>query len=217
MANVGDIYKVGSSTRILVYDMIDSYFFINPEGYQATDKFSSLEEVQLYCDNNHPKNKASEYKDRVYKLVGNIKTMLPDINSAIKQDSINDCFADIAKNLSETGKDKVLHMLASRSLFLIGGDISDDISNDPFQLLMAAFIDALKIGLLKEFNDKGMSKEDFSVFSNRLNQARDQIISIFKEIKEYNLDKGDLYADFIGISFGMLSMSYRGLMYLAKK
>lgn len=206
--NVGDICLVGDKYRILVYNMVDAYFFINTKGEQATDNFKSLEEVVNYCNQNHVKNLTKDYKNRIYTSTGMYL-------AEVFEDPINFMFEILCtKAAKDIGVDKTKHIVASRGLYTLGGDTTEKSIDDPLQILVSSFIGTLAIGIEKECKDRNLPVDEFdTLFRDKLKNIQDELIEVMVYADQYKLDRGDLYAGFIGIAIGMLSSACRELLY----
>lgn len=115
--------------------------------------------------------------------------------------SFVDSFTDLLnKEVSTWPEDKQKHFKASKALFLASYPTCKD---DSCMALEAMFL-ALQIGIIKEFNDKGINKLEIDNFNKVFDQMLNRLRLVDSYITSNKLDSGDILADSIGATSAFL-------------
>lgn len=114
------------------------------------------------------------------------------------------------------GSDKTMHFSGSYAFCSLFSERFDKKAIMPSSIcILKAIIDSFKVGLEKEYKDKGL---DFSQISTTFDKIVESLSVIYSEYKKNSLDEikheGDLLADLAGIGTYVVNQSLRNLQQL---
>lgn len=195
----GDIGKQGSSYRILVHAHEDynKARWINTRGENTTVLLNDVKDASQYATGNHPANK---YCAPIYRIA-TLSDVLPVVESDVVDTNYGSKIIKILSNeLTKLGPDKNLHFLASYTLI----SMVDPSSSDTIEQIMECFVLSLGKGIEKEVTDKGLSLDDPKVIElqKTLDETKNILIKLAKQMQDLGLDEGDLLADLVGVYAG---------------
>ena len=120
---------------------------------------------------------------------------------------ITEVAADLVAALPE---DKRKHFTASWGLCITGTPLDLDVGLDSFSLLKEG-IDAFRVGLVKEYCDRGLDPSD----AYALDEAVQAVAKVYEAYKKAGLNapehETDLLADMAGIGLFILTQALQGL------
>ncbi len=207
---VGDIGQQGHSYRILVHhpDDPNKLVYINPNGENTTVILNDLEDAQQYATGNHPANK---YNAPITKI-GSLNALLPVIsNTNLYRELGAEIMKKFSYEITKVGPDKNLHFLANIALT----ELSDCKSEDELGRGLERLFEAIKISIIKEMDQVGIGKDDRDRIDmlDIIDDLKENSIKLNVIINKCKLDKGDMYADFIGMYLGSALMMLYQLDY----
>lgn len=162
---VGDVYTHGGKDRILCYDMMNSYFFINSKGYQVCDNMKSFDEVAEYMIKKkyeHKKTSLLEYLNRTNMLAAEsiLFNRLDSYGIANKYKA---------------------HAAASAMLVMLGpSDCATNLS--PLEMIVQSGKEALDVGIYKEEVLDG-HRDEGDIIADMIGVRWGEILCLFRELE----------------------------------
>jgi hypothetical protein len=195
----GDIGMQGGSYRILVHhpDDYNRAVWVNSRGENTTEVLENIEDARQYATGHHPLNKYGA----PIKKIGQMDRILPVTGSDVFYREFGSLIIqDFANEITKIGPDKNLHFLANVGIT----EWADCESDEEFCRSLERMSEAIKISILKEVDDKGISHDDQRVVKilMLIDSLKENYRQMSPRITSLGLDKGDLYADLIGMYLG---------------